>query len=280
MYQYIIDKVYEGKTIKEYLESFYLSSNKINRIINEKGFLINGVIVDKNTKLKYNDILMITDKVFNEKKVEPIYKEIEILYEDEHLLVVNKDKNLIIHSDKDEATLDRIIAGLMMKRGLDPIPRHIYRLDRDTTGCMVYALDPLTLSYLSNKVFTKELEKIYTTIIEGKVEQNQGTIDQPISTHRHINGMMTVAKNGKPSITHYNVKKVVANRSLLEVKLETGRTHQIRVHMSNSLFPVVGDKMYGSKVNCDLMLQASSLTLVHPVNKKRLTIKVSHQISL
>ena len=69
MYQYIIYKVDEGKTIKEYLESFYLSSNKINRIINEKGFLINGVIVDKNTKLKYNDILMITDKVFNEKKV-------------------------------------------------------------------------------------------------------------------------------------------------------------------------------------------------------------------
>lgn len=280
MYQYIINEEYEGKTIKEYLETFFISASKVNRIINEKGYLVNGICCDKNILLKTNDVLMITKKVFNEKPVDPIFADIEVLYEDEHILVVNKEKNIIIHSDQNEVTLDRIVAGLMKKRGLEPIPRHIYRLDKDTTGCMVYALDPLSLSYLSNKVYTKELLKTYTAIIEGLVKEKKGTINKPISSHRHINGMMTVAKNGKPSVTHYIVKKVSSNKSLLDINLETGRTHQIRVHMSNQLFPIVGDKMYGSKIQSDLMLQASSVTFVHPINKKRLTIKVSHQISL
>ncbi|MBR2891615.1 MAG: RluA family pseudouridine synthase [Bacilli bacterium] len=279
MYRYLITETYEGYSLKEFLMCFHLSMSKINRIINEGKFLLNGKI-DKNSCLKKDDELLIYKSVFNENSVLPIFQNIDILYEDEYILVVDKPRNIIIHSDQDEVTLDRIVAGYLKTCGQDSIPRHTYRLDKDTIGCMVYAKDPLTLSYLSKQVETKELKKVYTAIIDGIINDRSGTISSPISKNRHVNGKMVISKNGKPAITNYEVKKINKGRTLVDLFLETGRTHQIRVHMAHHLFPVVGDIIYGNKKGEELQLQASQVTFIHPMNKKRLTINVSHKISL
>lgn len=278
MYKYIIDKSFDGYSVKEFLAFFKLSSKKINWIVNEKKYLVNGLTLKT---LKTNDVLLIPKEVFNEKTIEPIYKNIEVLYEDDYLLIVDKPRGIIIHSDTNlQTALDNIVAGYLLKKGYDPIARHTYRLDKDTTGCMVYAKDPLTLAYLSNAVESKEMFKIYRTIVNGTLHEKEGILDFPIGTDRHVNGKMVVSKKGKASITNYQVIKETDNKSLLEVFLKTGRTHQIRLHMSHIGHPVIGDSLYGKKQNVDLCLQATSVSFLNPYNKKRLTVEVSHKLSL
>lgn len=278
MYKYIIDKSFDGYSVKEFLAFFKLSSKKINWIVNEKKYLVNGLTLKT---LKTNDVLLIPKEVFNEKTIEPIYKNIDVLYEDDYLLIVDKPRGIIIHSDTNlQTALDNIVAGYLLKKGYDPIARHTYRLDKDTTGCMVYAKDPLTLAYLSNAVESKEMFKIYRTIVNGTLDEKEGILDFPIGTDRHVNGKMIVSKKGKASITNYKVIKESDNKSLLEVFLKTGRTHQIRLHMSHIGHPVIGDSLYGKKQNVDLCLQATSVSFLNPYNKKRLTVEVSHKLSL
>lgn len=278
MYKYIIDKSFDGYSVKEFLAFFKLRSKKINWIVNEKKYLVNGLTLKT---LKTNDVLLIPKEVFNEKTIEPIYKNIDVLYEDDYLLIVDKPRGIIIHSDTNlQTALDNIVAGYLLKKGYDPIARHTYRLDKDTTGCMVYAKDPLTLAYLSNAVESKEMFKIYRTIVNGTLDEKEGILDFPIGTDRHVNGKMVVSKKGKASITKYKVIKETDNKSLLEVFLKTGRTHQIRLHMSHIGHPVIGDSLYGKKQNVDLCLQATSVSFLNPYNKKRLTVEVSHKLSL
>ena len=278
MYRYTINSHFNGYTIKEFLEFFKLSSKKINRIIHEKKYLVNGSICET---LKTGDELFIEKSIFNEQLIKTEYKQIEILYEDDYILIINKPDNMIIHSDNDkEITLDNIVAGYFEKKGLEPISRHTYRLDRNTTGCMVYAKDPLTLSYLSYAVENKEMFKIYRAIVYGNFDKKEGVLDYPIGTNRHINGKMVICKNGKPSITNYKVIDEMKGKSLVEIKLETGRTHQIRLHMSYIGHPVIGDNVYGSYADSNLCLQATSVEFLNPYNKKRLTVEVSHKLSL
>lgn len=278
MYKYIIDKSFDGYSVKEFLAFFKLSNKKINWIVNEKKYLVNGLTLKT---LKTNDVLLIPKEVFNEKTIEPIYKNIDVLYEDDYLLIVDKPRGIIIHSDTNlQTALDNIVAGYLLKKGYDPIARHTYRLDKDTTGCMVYAKDPLTLAYLSNAVESKEMFKIYRTIVNGTLDEKEGILDFPIGSDRHVNGKMVVSKKGKAAITNYKVIKETDNKSLLEVFLKTGRTHQIRLHMSHIGHPVIGDSLYGKKQNVDLCLQATSVSFLNPYNKKRLTVEVSHKLSL
>lgn len=276
-YNYIITKIYNNFTIKEFLESFKLSESRINRIINEKKYLVNDFVTDV---LHTNDILSIDGDIFNESLLTPFDLDIDILYEDENLLVVDKPNNLIIHSDAEIITLDNAIAHYLLKNGYQPVARHVYRLDKDTTGCMIYAKDPLTLALLSNEVENKTLEKTYTAIVKGYLDKD-GTIDQPIGKHRHENNRMVISKSGKKSVTHYHVLFNNENKTLIDLNLETGRTHQIRLHLSSIGHPVCGDKIYGTaKKNEDMKLQCSSVSFKHPITKKCLTVTVRHKLSL
>ena len=276
MIQYIINQKFNNMTIREFLEYFKISKKKINWIVNDKKYLINGEY--KNT-LQTGDVLIFNDECFMENSVEPIYRDIEVLYQDEYILIVDKPKNLIIHGDKEE-TLDRIVVGYLMNNGLNPVPRHLYRLDKDTSGCMVYALDPLTLSKLSNDLENKKLTKTYLALVSGQMVDKNGIIDYKIASDRHVNGKMTVSKNGKSAFTKYDVIKSTDKYSLLRVKIETGRTHQIRVHLSSIGHPIIGDVLYGTPSHLPLQLQAETVTFFHPFMKKSLTIKVRLPIQM
>lgn len=276
-YNYVIPKNYNNYNIRDFLSSFKISESKINRIVNEKKYLVNDFWTDV---LHTNDILTIDGDVFNEKQITPIVGALDILYEDENVLVVNKPANIIIHADDEAATLDKMVAGYLKNNGYLATPRHIYRLDKDTQGCMLYAKDPLSLSFLSYECENKSMNKTYTAIVEGKIESD-GCIDQPIGKHRHENNKMVISKTGKKAITNYKVLGNNHLKTLVDLFLETGRTHQIRVHMSSIGHPIVGDKIYGcTKKGDEMKLQCSSVSFTHPITKKCLTIKVRHKFTL
>jgi len=276
-FSYYVVKYFDGMSVRQYLEWHKLSSKKVNTIVNEKKYLINES--NTNNIIHEGDTLTIFD-IFSENEVSPIFQDIDVLYLDEHILIVEKSDNLIIHSDNpNDITLDRIVSGIMVKNGLKPIPRHIYRLDRDTTGIMVYALDPLTFAKMNNDVENKTCKKTYYAITSSNIPDS-GTIDKPIGKDRHINSKMVISKNGKESITNYKVIGKNEKFALLKVNLETGRTHQIRLHLSSIGFPIVGDSLYGSKINKKMQLQATSIRFNHPIKKIDLTFTVKSKLSL
>lgn len=276
MTQYVINQNFDNWQVREFLEYFKVSQKRINWIINDKKYRVNGEIKDV---LNTGDLLTFNDECFMENQVEPLYRELDVLFQDQYVLVVNKPKNLIIHNDDGE-TLDRIVAGYLVNNGMEPIPRHLYRLDKDTSGCMLYALDPLTLSKLSHDLENKKLTKTYLALVSGQMNNKNGIIDYKIASDRHVNGKMIVSKNGKSAFTSYEVLKSNINQSLLRVKIETGRTHQIRVHLSSIGYPIIGDEIYGKKSSTPLQLQAETVTFYHPFMKKSLTIKVRLPIQL
>ena len=276
MTQYVINQNFDNWQVREFLEYFKVSQKKINWIINDKKYRVNGEIKDV---INTGDLLTFKDECFMENQVEPLYRELDVLFQDQYVLVVNKPKNLIIHNDDGE-TLDRIVAGYLVNNGMEPIPRHLYRLDKDTSGCMLYALDPLTLSKLSHDLENKKLTKTYLALVSGQMNNKNGIIDYKIASDRHVNGKMIVSKNGKSAFTSYEVLKSNINQSLLRVKIETGRTHQIRVHLSSIGYPIIGDEIYGKKSSTPLQLQAETVTFYHPFMKKSLTIKVRLPIQL
>lgn len=276
MTQYVINQNFDNWQVREFLEYFKVSQKKINWIINDKKYRVNGEIKDV---INTGDLLTFKDECFMENQVEPLYRELDVLFQDQYVLVVNKPKNLIIHNDDGE-TLDRIVAGYLVNNGIEPIPRHLYRLDKDTSGCMLYALDPLTLSKLSHDLENKKLTKTYLALVSGQMNNKNGIIDYKIASDRHVNGKMIVSKNGKSAFTSYEVLKSNINQSLLRVKIETGRTHQIRVHLSSIGYPIIGDEIYGKKSSTPLQLQAETVTFYHPFMKKSLTIKVRLPIQL
>ena len=276
MTQYVINQNFDNWQVREFLEYFKVSQKKINWIINDKKYRVNGEIKDV---LNTGDLLTFNDECFMENQVEPLFRELDVLFQDQYVLVVNKPKNLIIHNDDGE-TLDRIVAGYLVNNGMEPIPRHLYRLDKDTSGCMLYALDPLTLSKLSHDLENKKLTKTYLALVSGQMNNKNGIIDYKIASDRHVNGKMIVSKNGKSAFTSYEVLKSNIKQSLLRVKIETGRTHQIRVHLSSIGYPIIGDEIYGKKSSTPLQLQAETVTFYHPFMKKSLTIKVRLPIQL
>ena len=276
MTQYVINQNFDNWQVREFLEYFKVSQKKINWIINDKKYRVNGETKDV---INTGDLLTFNDECFMENQVEPLYRELDVLFQDQYVLVVNKPKNLIIHSDDGE-TLDRIVAGYLVNNGMEPIARHLYRLDKDTSGCMLYALDPLTLSKLSHDLENKKLTKTYLALVSGQMNNKNGIIDYKIASDRHVNGKMIVSKNGKSAFTSYEVLKSNIKQSLLRVKIETGRTHQIRVHFSSIGYPIIGDEIYGKKSSEPLQLQAETVTFYHPFMKKSLTIKVRLPIQL
>ena len=274
MYKYIISKAYDGYTIRDFLASFKTANSKINRIINEKKYLVNGQLIDT---LKENDELIISD-VFNETIVEGIDKPLDVLFENNELLVVDKPQGIIIHGD-DLDTLDKRVAYYLTSRGYLGVPRHLYRLDKDTTGVMVYVKDPLSLAKLSNDLENNLIEKYYSAICYGKTKK-EDTINLPLGKDRHVNNKMIVYQKGKKAITLYQMVDCNDLYSLLKIKLVTGRTHQIRVHMAYINHPVVGDTIYGKNDGQDLMLQCATIKLTDPITKKDLTFNVRSKLHL
>lgn len=266
-FNYKINEIYDNITIREFLNKLKVAKNKINYFITNKCFYINGENVDIDTILHKDDYLDIDILAFEQIDYLPCEKKVEILYEDDYILVVNKPKKIIIFPENKEenGTMANVIAGLYTLRGEDRTIRHAHRLDKDTSGCLVYAKDVITHSILSSMFENNEVKKDYIAIVENKVKKD-GVITSNIGKDRHVNGKMAIARNGKSAFTSYHIEKTYNDVTVLKVRIKTGRTHQIRVHLSSIGHPLLGDYLYGAKIENinSVMLHAKRVTFTHP----------------
>lgn len=266
-FKYTVKNKENNLTLKNWMKSFNLAKNKINYLIDNKCVMINGEIVNKREYvLQENDEIIVDVSYFENIDYPPSRYNLEILYEDDYILVVNKPSKVIIYPENKELskTMANYIAHYYTKTNQNLTIRHVHRLDIDTTGCLVYAKDVFTHSYLSGLFENGKVKKEYYAIVYGIID-TVGKIDSPIGRNRH-NNLMMVTKTGANALTHYKPIKYYDNKTLLNVEIKTGRTHQIRVHMSSIKHPLVGDKMYGTLDDASrVMLHCQHIGFVHPI---------------
>ncbi len=260
-----------------------LSRVTIQRLIDDNNILVNG----KNTKASYKTKLgdKITIQHEEPKKLDIVAQDIpiEVLYEDEDIIVVNKPKGLVVHpaNGNPDGTLVNAIMNLcgdsLSGIGGEIRPGIIHRLDKDTSGVLIVAKNDLAHINISNQIKDRKTKKIYIALVRGVIKENEATINMPIGRSKRDRKKMAVTKDGKEAVTHFKVLKRYENFTLLEIKIDTGRTHQIRVHMSEIGHPIVGDYVYSNGKNPfnveGQMLHAKQIQFIHPRTGKDMSIE-------
>ncbi|MGN0973836.1 MAG: RluA family pseudouridine synthase [Bacilli bacterium] len=273
----------ENIRLDQYLTNeLELSRSKVQKLIKENKILVNGKNVNSSYKIFLNDVIDINDKMDFTIDIEGEDIELDIVYEDQYLLIVNKPSGMVVHpaaGNYSHTLVNALIGKYNMKADNNNLrPGIVHRIDKDTSGLMVVAKDDKTLELLSKMIKNKEVERKYLAIVDGVIKHENGMIDAPIG--RDINNrqkMMVTDINSKNAITHFRVLKRFKNNTLIECKLDTGRTHQIRVHMNYIGFPIVNDPVYGKKKNTTYfgqMLHSVSIKFIHPILNKELYFEV------
>ncbi|WP_404469920.1 RluA family pseudouridine synthase [Sutcliffiella horikoshii] len=203
--------------------------------------------------------------------------DIKIIYETEHLLVVNKEAGMDTHpsSDQDFRSLSNGVAYYFKNNGISSKVRHVHRLDQDTSGAILFAKHAISGAILDRMLEERKVKRTYLALVEGIMSMSKGTLDKPIGKDRHHASRRRVSPNGQKAITHFKVVKTFPKEqlTLVELTLDTGRTHQIRVHMSSIGHPIYGDKLYGSKNKHHRhSLHAWKLTVPHPFKEESVTV--------
>lgn len=246
-----IEKEYEGYKLTDYLKSEVgLSSRIIRKSLREQRVLVNGNAKRARYSLIEGDKLEVIINTKETQDIEPENIPIDIAYEDEDIIVVNKPPFMVVHPTRSHqsGTLANAVTYYFRSKGDDSIIRLINRLDRDTSGLVIIGKSQYAHMAMAKKMETNEIKKSYITIVEGELK-GQGTINAPIGRPSEDSLMRCVMDNGQNSITHYKVLKSSKSMSMVEVLLETGRCHQIRVHMKHIGHTIVGDTLYGKESN-------------------------------
>lgn len=267
--------------IDKYLsEKLDLSRSKIQKLIDNKKVIVNNKPVSANYKIKMGDLIDVNDDLNYEINIEKENIPLDIVYEDDDLLIVNKKSGMVTHPAPGHYT-KTLVNALLYKFDIstttDIRPGIVHRLDKDTSGLMVVAKNEKTHEKLSEMIKNKEVKRHYIALVEGVIQHETGTIDAPIGRDQYDRQKMAVTDiNGKDSITHFKVLKRYKNKTLVECILETGRTHQIRVHMKYINHPVVNDPIYNKKKSDDFgqMLHSKSIEFIHPITKKEIYFEV------
>ena len=266
-----------SENFSEYSRSFFQKLIKENRV------LVNQAEIKSNYKLNKNDMVEITIPDPEVLDVDPENIPLDILYEDEDVIVVNKPKGMVVHPSAGHYTNTLVNALLYhCKDQLSGIngmmrPGIVHRIDQNTTGSLVVCKNDFSHNYLAEQLKEHSITRKYRAIVHGILKEDEGMIDQPIGRHPIDRKKMAINhKNGKHAVTHYRVLERFQNFTYIECQLETGRTHQIRVHMSSIHHPILGDDVYGPS-KCPYHLQGQTLHamvigFVHPRTGKYLEI--------
>lgn len=260
-----------------------LSRMMIQKLIEKGKILVNGKKEKASYKVKIGDEIEVQEIEVKEVEIKPQDIPLDVLYEDQDIIVVNKAKGMVVHPAN--GNLEGTLVNALMARCKDSLsgiggeirPGIVHRLDKDTSGVLLVAKNDKAHIELSNQIKNREIKKIYYALARGNIKDEEATIDMPIARSKKDRKKMAVDKAGKNAITHFKVIERFQNYTLLEVKIETGRTHQIRVHLSYIGYPIVGDEVYSNGKNPfgvkGQMLHAKSLEFSHPITGKRIKIE-------
>ena len=275
---YPIDEEHQGLTIEVYLKQVQkYSGRKIQKLTRLKGILLNKKPVFLQKKVKTGDILRVLSLEDSSYGVEPESGPVEVLYEDSYLIVLNKPSGLLVHpaGQTSRGTLSNYLAHYYQQQGAICTVRPIHRLDRETSGCVVFAKDSHTQALLDGLLKEGTLKRTYQAVVHGLMDPPAGTINAPIGSHPTKPNRRAVNPKGDQAVTHYKTIRSFSEASLLELTLATGRTHQIRVHLTYVGHPIIGDRMYGkgSPYITGQALHASFLHFPHPVEEREIAVE-------
>lgn len=284
---YTVKKENIGNRIDAYLanEDIELSRVAIQRLIKDEKILVNNKKVKSSYKLQEGDKITVENEKPKEIELKAQDIPVEIIYEDNDIIVVNKPKGMVVHpgSGNPDGTLVNSLMNIC-KDSLSGIggeirPGIVHRLDKDTSGILVVAKNDKTHINLSEQIKDHKVEKTYIALVRGIVKENEAKIDMPISRSPKDRKKMAVVQGGKRAVTNFKVLERFPkdNCTLLEVKIETGRTHQIRVHLSEIGYPLIGDEVYSNGKNKwqikGQCLHSKSLKFKHPITGKEMYLE-------
>ncbi|MCK5387670.1 MAG: RluA family pseudouridine synthase [Candidatus Izimaplasma sp.] len=261
------------KLLSELLE---FSRSKVQAMIKDGSILVNEITVKANYKVKINDEITVEEMVEREIELQPEDIDIDIVYQDDDLLIVNKDYDLVVHPGAGNPSGTLVNALLYHVKDFKAIkgeirPGIVHRIDKETSGLLVVAKTDKALADLSDQMKNKTVTRKYIALVEGVIPHNLGKINAPIGRDPKNRQRMSVTEKGKTSVTNFKVIKRYAKHTLIECVLETGRTHQIRVHLAYIDHPVVGDPKYGrrkTETTYGQFLHAKTLGFIHPATKE------------
>jgi len=261
------------KILSEVLE---YSRSKVQAMIKDGSILVNGITVKANYKAKTDDEITVEEMEETDFELEPEDIDINIVYEDDYVLVVDKDYEMVVHPGAGNKTGTLVNALLFHVKNFKAIkgevrPGIVHRIDKETSGLLVVAKTDIALADLSEQMKNKTVSRKYTALVEGVIPHNLGKIDAPIGRDPKNRQRMAVVDKGKTSVTNFKVLTRYEKFTLIECELETGRTHQIRVHLNYIGYPVVGDPKYGRRkthTENGQFLHAKTLGFIHPETKE------------
>ena len=278
MKEFSIDHETEGQRIDRYLSDTLedRSRSYIQKIIKDGHVTVNQKPVKANYRLSFGDRVEVTLPEAKEPDIEPENIPLDILYEDQDIIMVNKPKQMVVHPAPGHYS-GTLVNALMYHCGDDLSgingcmrPGIVHRIDMDTTGSLVVCKNDKAHQSLSEQLKEHSIRRIYVAIVHGNIKEDSGTVNAPIGRHpTDRKKMSTHCKNGRDAITHYKVLERFGDYTYIQCELETGRTHQIRVHMASIGHPLVGDEVYGPK-KCPFKglqgqtLHARTLGVIHP----------------
>ncbi|KRL90860.1 RluA family pseudouridine synthase [Lactobacillus kalixensis] len=268
------------KYISEHIEN--LSRTRVKELIKEKNILVNKKQEKVSYKVQAGDEISVTVPAVKPLDLTPENIPLDIVYEDDDVIVVNKPQGMVVHPSAGHPDHTLVNALLYHTRNLAASPEGfrpgiVHRIDKDTSGLLMIAKNSQARESLEKQLANKTNERYYLAIVHGNFGEENGKIDAPIGRNPNDRKKMAVVENGKNAVTHFKVLEQFKNYSLIKCKLETGRTHQIRVHLSYIGHPVAGDPLYGPKKTLKgsgQFLHAEVLGFKHPKTGKQLTFEV------
>lgn len=282
---YTINKELAGNRIDKTLPNLDKNLTRVmsQKLIEQGNVKVNGKNVKTSYKLNENDKVEVEIPEVKEVCIEAQDIPVEVLYEDNDIIVVNKPKGLVVHpaNGNPDGTLVnalmKICKGTLSGIGGEIRPGIVHRLDKDTSGVLIVAKNDKAHLALCKQIKNREVKKTYLALTRGIIKENEATINMPIGRSTTDRKKMAVVKTGKEAITYFKVLERFKENTLLEINLETGRTHQIRVHLSQIGYPIVGDMVYSNGKNKfgvqGQMLHAWKIKFMHPITGKEMEIE-------
>ena len=268
----VVDEL-ENERIDKFLATKTdLSRTRIQELIDTNNITVNEKPTKANYKVKLNDLILIEVPEDEAYDIEPVNMNLDIVYEDSDVLVVNKPQGLIVHptlSTKEKTLVNGLMYQVKDLSGINGVnrPGIVHRIDKDTSGLLMVAKNDVAHNSLVEQLKNKTTNRLYVALVYGIIEENKGRINAPIGRDKTDRKKMAVVEDGKPAVTNFTVLERFDGYTLVECKLETGRTHQIRVHMKYIGHPLVGDPLYGPKKvigNTGQFLHAKLIGFNHP----------------